>query len=131
MRKQSDDKVRRSREEWQQIIEGYRSMGLSGAAFWRKHPVSKSFCERWRRKIGRPREVGTLSDHLEIGRNHRVGADLPARPVNVFADRRAAAFDESAPDNVTGEVESASVSFLEADSPMAGRIRPHSRGNLI
>jgi hypothetical protein len=57
MRKQANGKVRRSREEWEQIIERYRSTGLSGDAFCRKHKLPKSSFEKWKRKIGRPRAV--------------------------------------------------------------------------
>lgn len=57
MRKQADGKVRRSREEWEQIFEQFRSSGQSGAAFCRKHKLPKSSFEKWKKKVGRPRVV--------------------------------------------------------------------------
>lgn len=57
MRKFSDGKVRRSREEWEQIFERFRSSGQSGAAFCRKHKLAKSSFEKWKKKVGRPRVV--------------------------------------------------------------------------
>ena len=53
MLKQADGKVRRSREEWEQIFERFRSSGQSGAAFCRKNKLAKSSFEKWRKKIGR------------------------------------------------------------------------------
>lgn len=53
MRKQADGKVRRSREEWEQIFERFRSSGQTGAAFCRKNKLPKSSFEKWSDKIGR------------------------------------------------------------------------------
>jgi hypothetical protein len=54
MQKQADGKVRRSRKEWEQIFDRFRSSGQSGAAFCRKNKLPKSSFEKWRKKVGRP-----------------------------------------------------------------------------
>ena len=62
MRKFRDGKLRRSREEWEQIFERFRSSGQSGAAFCRKNKISKSSFENWKKKLGarsRPAVVRT------------------------------------------------------------------------
>ncbi len=54
MQKQADGKVRRSRKEWEQIFDRFRSSGQSGAAFCRQNKLPKSSFEKWRKKVGRP-----------------------------------------------------------------------------
>lgn len=57
MRVQSNGKVRRSEEEWQRILERYRSSGLSMSAFCRREKISKGSFSRWRRRIEAERSV--------------------------------------------------------------------------
>ncbi|RLA16560.1 MAG: hypothetical protein DRQ56_10400 [Gammaproteobacteria bacterium] len=52
MRRQADGKARRSREEWVQIFDRFRSSRQSGAAFCRKHKLPRSSFEKWRKKVG-------------------------------------------------------------------------------
>ena len=54
MQKQADGKVRRSRKEWEQVFDRFRSSGQSGAAFCRQNKLPKSSFEKWRKKVGRP-----------------------------------------------------------------------------
>lgn len=51
MRRQADGKVRRSRQEWEQIFDRFRASGQSGAAFCRKHKLPKSSFEKWKKKL--------------------------------------------------------------------------------
>jgi hypothetical protein len=53
MRKCRNGKVRRSLEEWEQILERFRLSGQSGAAFCRKNKLAKSSFEKWNKKLGR------------------------------------------------------------------------------
>ena len=57
MRKQADGKVRRSREEWQAIIDRFHSSGMTGVAFCRREKLPKSSFEKWKRKVGKRAKV--------------------------------------------------------------------------
>ena len=53
MHRQSDGKVRRSPEEWERILERYRSSGMTGAAFCRREKIAKASFEKWKKKAAR------------------------------------------------------------------------------
>lgn len=52
MQRFRDGKVRRSREEWEQIMDRFHSSGMTGAAFCRKNKLVTSSFENWKKKVG-------------------------------------------------------------------------------
>jgi hypothetical protein len=51
MRKQSNGKVRRTKSEWEAIIEHYEKSGLSAAAYCRREEISKNTFSKWKARI--------------------------------------------------------------------------------
>lgn len=77
MRKQADGKMRRSREEWQQIFERFRSSGQTGAAFCRRNKLAKSSFEKWRKQLGRdPKSRSLAPTFVEWPTPVEVGAPI-------------------------------------------------------
>ncbi len=95
MRKQADGKVRRSAEEWRQIIDRFRSSGESGAAFCRKNKIPKSSFEKWKKKIGKRAKVTRKAPSF-------VEWPVPAtpKPRDPGPDRSSAEFELSLPGGV-------------------------------
>lgn len=52
MRKLSDGRQRRSREEWQELISRLNRSGLSEDAFCRRHGLNRKTLRIWRRRFG-------------------------------------------------------------------------------
>ncbi len=51
MWKQADGKIRRSREEWEQVFERFHSSGMTGAAFCHREKIAKGSFEKWKKKV--------------------------------------------------------------------------------
>jgi hypothetical protein len=64
MRTLSDGRVRRSREEWEQIVGLYHSSGLAEAAFCKREKISLSRLSMWIRKI--PRAAPTAASFVDV-----------------------------------------------------------------
>ena len=47
MRKHSNGRIRRSRSEWQEILERFEASGLSKAEFCRQEGIAKGSFSRW------------------------------------------------------------------------------------
>jgi len=52
MRKYSDGRVWRSREEWDRILDRFESSGMTAAAFCRREKIAKGSFEKWKKKRG-------------------------------------------------------------------------------
>lgn len=52
MRKLSDGRLRRSREEWQEIISRLERSGQSENAFCRRHGLNRKTLRIWRQRFG-------------------------------------------------------------------------------
>ena len=61
---QSIKRTRRSRSEWQQIIEGWQTSQLTARQFCSDHNLAyASFC-KWRRKLSQVSEVASEPENL-------------------------------------------------------------------
>ncbi len=64
MRRLSDGRVRRSRDEWQEIMDRFRVSGLSEAEFCRREKLSPSRFSKWRRQL--PTSVAKSAAFVEV-----------------------------------------------------------------
>jgi transposase-like protein len=64
MRTLSAGRVRRSREEWERIVERYHSSGLTEAAFCRREKIAPNRLSVWVSKI--PRVPTTAASFVDV-----------------------------------------------------------------
>ena len=71
---------RRTRGQWQQLVEGWPASGLTQAQYCRRHGISVASLHRWREHLRVDRTVDAAG----------AGAAQPARlvPVELLSDRR-------------------------------------------
>ena len=73
----SDKRVRRSREEWEQILKRYQKSGLTEVAFCERENLSRSSFTHWKRRL---RDAGT-DDHAFV---ELTAIEKPAYPSGEF-----------------------------------------------
>jgi hypothetical protein len=66
MRIQSNGKVRRSEEEWEEILACFEKSGLSAVAFCRREKISKNTFSKWHGRMETKRSARSAAPFVEL-----------------------------------------------------------------
>ncbi|MFQ5352256.1 MAG: hypothetical protein ACE5D3_04200 [Candidatus Binatia bacterium] len=62
----SDGRVRRSRNEWQQVLRRFQESGLSEPAVCSREKISRGTFVQWKRRL-RSEDSGPITPFIEVG----------------------------------------------------------------
>jgi len=95
MRVQSNGKVRRTEEEWEQILARFKKSGLSAVAFCRREKISKNTFSKWHGRMEAKRSTRSVAPFVEL-------KPLATQPTAIIEPRSSASgeFELSLPGGV-------------------------------